>query len=91
MLNCGHEDAIFGGGGAEKMSRDFDIRLLGQLPLDTKIREQTDSGTPTVIAEPESQLAAAYRETAWRIGAAQAAERIDHSSKFGTIVVEERK
>jgi len=88
---CGHADAIFGEGGAEKMSRDFDVRLLGQLPLDAKIREQTDSGTPTMTAEPESAIAAAYRETAWRIGAAQAAERIDHSSKFGTIVVEERK
>ena len=88
---CGHEDAIFGEGGGEKMSRDFDVRLLGQLPLDTRIREQTDSGKPTVIAEPDSAIAAAYRETAWKIGAAQAAERTDHSSKFGTIVVEERK
>ena len=88
---CGHADAIFGEGGAEKMSRDFDVRLLGQLPLDTRIREQTDSGKPTVIAEPDSAIAAAYRETAWKIGAAQAAERTDHSSKFGTIVVEEQK
>lgn len=85
---CGHEDAIFGAGGADKMTRDFDVRLLGQLPLDARIREQTDSGRPTVVAEPESALANAYRETAWKIGAAQAAERTDHSSKFGNIVVE---
>lgn len=89
--NCGHEDAIFGAGGALKMSADFDVRLLGQLPLDARIREQTDSGNPTVIAEPESALARKYVETAWRIGAAQAAERTDHSSKFGTIVVEGMK
>ena len=89
--NCGHEDAIFGEGGAEIMSADFDVRLLGRFPLDARIREQTDSGTPTVIAEPESTVAQAYRDAAWRIGAAQAAERTDHSSKFGTIVVEERK
>jgi len=88
---CGHEDAIFGEGGAEKISSDFDVRLLGRLPLDARIRQQTDSGTPTVIAEPDSTIAAAYRDTAWRIGAAQAAERTDHSSKFGTIVVEEQK
>jgi len=88
---CGHEEAIFGEGGAEKISSDFDVRLLGQLPLDARIREQTDSGTPSVIAEPESAIARAYRETAWRIAAAQAAEPADHSSKFGTIVVEEHQ
>jgi len=85
---CGHEDAIFGAGGADKMTRDFDVILLGQLPLDARIREQTDSGTPTVVAEPDSPLARSFRETAWQIGAAQAAQRADHSSKFGTIVVE---
>ncbi len=85
---CGHEDAIFGSGGATKMIEDFDVRLLGQLPLDTQIREQTDSGRPTVVAAPESALAQAFREVAWQVGAAQAAERADHSSKFGKIVVE---
>lgn len=86
--SCGHEESIFGSGGAKKISADFDVRILGQLPLDGRIREQTDSGTPTVVAEPNSAIAQAYREAAWRIGAAQAAERADHSSKFGTIVVE---
>jgi len=88
---CGHEDAIFGAGGAEKMTADFDVRLLGQLPLDARIREQTDSGNPTVVAEPDSAIARSYVETAWRIGAAQAAERRDRSSMFGKIVVEEGK
>lgn len=86
--NCGHEDAIFGSGGAEKIVEDFDSRLLGRLPLDARIREQTDSGKPTVIAEPDSAIAAAYRQAAWNIAAAQAAERVDHSGRFGTIVVE---
>ncbi len=86
--NCGHEDSIFGEGGAEKISADFDVRLLGRLPLDGRIREQTDSGKPTVISDPESANAHAYVETAWQIGAAQAAQRTDHSAKFGNIVVE---
>ncbi len=86
--NCGHEEAIFGEGGADKIVEDFDVRLLGRLPLDARIREQTDSGKPTVVAEPESAITAAYRQAAWNIGAAQAAERVDHSSKFGNIVVE---
>ena len=71
------------------MVADFDVPLLGRLPLDARIREQTDSGTPTVIAAPESAPASAYRETARRIAAAQAAQRTDYSSKFGHIVVEE--
>ena len=86
--SCGHEEAIFGAGGGEKMVQDFEVPLLGQLPLDANIREQTDSGTPTVIAAPDSAAAAAYRATALRIAAAQAAQRTDYSSKFGNIVVE---
>jgi len=85
---CGHEEAIFGEGGADKIVTDFGVPLLGRLPLDARIRQQTDSGNPTVVAEPDSALAAAYREAAWQVGAAQAAQRADHSSKFGNIVVE---
>jgi ATP-binding protein involved in chromosome partitioning len=89
--SCGHEEAIFGEGGADKMVTDFEIPLLGRLPLDARIREQTDSGVPTVIAEPDSDIAAAYRRAAWQIAAAQASQRTDYSSKFGNIVVEEAK
>jgi len=85
---CGHEEAIFGEGGARKISQDFDVRLLGQLPLSGSVRERTDSGKPTMIADPASREAQAFRHAAWRIGAAQAAQRSDHSAKFGTIVVE---
>jgi len=86
--SCGHEEAIFGRGGADKMVMDFDIPLLGQLPLDARIRKQTDNGLPTVIAEPDSDIAAAYRFAALQIAAAQASQRTDYSSKFGNIVVE---
>ena len=86
--NCGHEDAIFGAGGGDEIVHDFDVPLLGRLPLDGRIREQTDSGKPTVVAEPDSSIALSYREAAWKVGAALAAERVDHSAKFGNIVVE---
>jgi len=86
--SCGHEEPIFGTGGGEKMVADFEIPMLGQLPLDARIREQTDSGNPTVISDPDSATAAIYRATAIRIAAAQASQRTDYSSKFGTIVVE---
>jgi ATP-binding protein involved in chromosome partitioning len=89
--NCGHEEAIFGEGGADRIVQDFDVPLLGRLPLDARIRKQTDSGQPTVVAEPDSAIAQAYREAAWKIGAEQAAQKADHSAKFGPIVVEPKK
>ena len=89
--SCGHEDDIFGAGGADKIVDDFDVPLLGRLPLDARIREHTDVGKPTMVAEPDSSIAQAYREAAWKLSAALAAQRVDHSAKFGSIVVEEAK
>jgi len=86
---CGHEEPLFGSGGGQQMADDFDVELLGQLPLDARIREQTDSGTPTVIADPESAAAAAYRNAAIRLAVAQARQGRDFSSKFPKIVVED--
>ncbi len=86
---CGHEEPIFGAGGGERMSQDFGVDLLGQLPLDASIREQTDSGKPTVVAAPDSAAAAACRNAARRMAAAQAAQGRDYSSKFPKIVVED--
>ena len=86
--NCGHEEAIFGEGGADAISRDFEVELLGKLPLDARIREQADSGHPTAASEPDSAAAAAYRETARRMAARLAVQGRDYSSKFPKIVVE---
>jgi ATP-binding protein involved in chromosome partitioning len=87
--NCGHEESIFGTGGGEEMAQDFDVELLGQLPLDASIREQTDSGKPTVVSAPDSAAAAAYRNAAQRMAAAQAVQGRDYSSKFPKIVIED--
>ena len=56
--NCGHEEHIFGAGGGERMGKDYGVELLGSLPLDIKIREQADSGKPTVVADPDSRVGA---------------------------------
>ena len=85
---CGHEEQIFGHGGGRKMASDFDVELLGQLPLDARIRQQTDSGSPTVISDPESAAATTYREAARRMAAIQAVQGKDYRSKFPKIVVE---
>lgn len=61
---CGHEEAIFGTGGGERMAEDFDIPLLGRLPLSLEIRSALDEGTPTVVKEPESAMAKAYTSVA---------------------------
>ena len=59
---CGHQEAIFGEGGGKYLSEDYDIPLLGQLPLDMTIRELLDAGTPTVAEDPESDISQIYRE-----------------------------
>jgi ATP-binding protein involved in chromosome partitioning len=87
--NCGFEEPIFGSGGGERMARDFEIQLLGQLPLDLRIREQTDSGRPTVIAEPDGPVAQAYMQTARRMAARLAMQGKDYSRRFPNIVVED--
>ncbi len=70
--NCGHEEAIFGSGGGERLARDAGTELLGMLPLDIRIRQHADSGNPTVAADPESALAHRYRDIA-RLAAARLA------------------
>ncbi len=67
--NCGHAEAIFGEEGGAQMAKDFGVRLLGQLPIQSTIRIQADSGEPTVIADPDSQTAITYREVARRTAA----------------------
>lgn len=85
---CGHEEHIFGAGGAEKMCRDYNVELLGSLPLDIRIREQADGGTPTVIAEPDGKIAAIYRKIARRSAVKISEMALDHSSKFPNIVIQ---
>ncbi|WP_395399985.1 iron-sulfur cluster carrier protein ApbC [Pseudoduganella sp. UC29_106] len=85
--NCGHTEAIFGEGGGAKMCADFGAEFLGALPLKLSIREQTDSGKPTVVAEPDGPVAAIYKEIARKIAVKVAEKAKDMSSKFPSIVV----
>jgi ATP-binding protein involved in chromosome partitioning len=85
---CGHEDFIFGTGGGVMMSEDYGVELLGALPLDRQIREQTDSGKPTVIADPDSKVADIYRRVARRVAVKIAEQAKDMSAKFPNIVVQ---
>jgi ATP-binding protein involved in chromosome partitioning len=85
--NCGHEEHIFGAGGGAKMCSDYDVELLGSLPLDISIREQADSGNPTVVADPDGNIAKIYKQIARRIAVKVAEMAQDHSAAFPKIVV----
>ncbi|KVH42413.1 iron-sulfur cluster carrier protein ApbC [Burkholderia diffusa] len=86
--NCGHEEHIFGAGGAERMAQDYGVTVLGSLPLDIAIRERADSGMPTVVAEPDGELARRYRDIARGVALAIAERARDMTSKFPSIVVQ---
>ncbi len=88
--NCGHEEPLFGSGGGAQIAAEYELELLGQLPLDLRIREQTDSGNPSVVAEPDAAPADAYRATARRMAARLALQGKDYSRHFPKIVVENK-
>ena len=85
--HCGHAEHIFGSGGAQKMAADYGVEVLGSLPLDIRIREQTDSGRPTVVAEPDSEIANAYKAIARQVAIRIAEKAKDLSLKMPTIKV----
>jgi ATP-binding protein involved in chromosome partitioning len=84
---CGHQESIFGTGGGARMAEEYGIELLGELPLDIRIREQTDQGKPTVIAAPDSPNALLYRNIAKSIMTKLALQGQHESVKFPTIVI----
>ena len=86
--NCGHTEPIFGAGGAERIAREYGVDYLGGLPLDIRIREQADSGRPTVVADPDGELAGIYKTIARRVAVRVAQMARDLSSKFPKIVVQ---
>ncbi|MBL8350518.1 MAG: iron-sulfur cluster carrier protein ApbC [Burkholderiaceae bacterium] len=84
---CGHVEHIFGAEGGRKMAAQYGLDYLGALPLDIRIREQADSGQPTVVADPDGEIAGIYKAMA-RLVAVKIAEKAkDFSSKFPTIKV----
>lgn len=85
--NCGHAEAIFGVGGGEKMCAEYGVDFLGALPLTMSIREQTDSGMPTVVADPDGKVAAIYRDIARKVAVKVAEKARDMSGKFPNIVI----
>jgi ATP-binding protein involved in chromosome partitioning len=86
--HCGFEEHIFGAGGAQRMSEQYDVEMLGALPLDISIRENADEGHPSVVAEPDGRIAKIYRDIARRISAKLSLQGKDYSLKFPSIVIQ---
>lgn len=86
--NCGHAESIFGEGGGQKMCAEYGVDFLGGLPLTMAIREQADSGKPTVVADPDGKIALIYKEIARKLAIKVAEKAKDMTSKFPTITVQ---
>ena len=85
--NCGHTEHIFGADGGKNMAAEYGMDYLGALPLNMQIRIQADSGKPTVVADPEGEVAGIYKSVARQVAIKVAARAKDFSAKFPTITV----
>ena len=84
---CGHTEHIFGAEGGKKMAAEYKMEYLGALPLDIQIRLQADSGRPTVVADPDGDVAAIYKSVARQVAITVAAKAKDFSARFPTITI----
>ncbi len=85
---CGHEEHIFGAGGGQRMCDEYNVDFLGGLPLDIKIREEADGGTPSVAADPDGRIGEIYRDIARRTAAKLAQKSKSYAHKFPNIVIQ---
>jgi ATP-binding protein involved in chromosome partitioning len=85
--NCGHVEHIFGADGGKKMAAEYGMDYLGALPLAMQIRLQADNGKPTVVSDPDSEVAGLYKAVARKVALSIAAKNKDFSSKFPSIKI----
>ena len=84
---CGHVEHLFGQDGGKRLAAEYSMDYLGALPLNLSIRVQADSGNPTVVSHPESEIAGLYRSVARQVAVKIAQRAKDFSSKFPTISI----
>ena len=87
--NCGHEEHIFGSGGGKSMAEQYEVDFLGDVPLDRSIRENSDNGQPSVVADPDGIIAANYKLIARNAAAKLSMRKKDFTSKFPNIVIQQ--
>lgn len=86
--SCGHQEAIFGSGGAQQMANTFNLPVFAQLPLDGAIRAHSDAGTPIVVSEPQGTVAAQFFEMALKMSATLAQREVDLTATLPGVVLE---
>ena len=84
---CGHVEHIFGADGGRNMATEYGMDYLGALPLSMQIRQQADSGQPTVMSDPDGEVAGIYKAVARQVAVSIAARNKDFSSKFPSIKI----
>lgn len=89
--NCGHVEHIFGADGGKKMAAEYGMDYLGALPLNMSIRLQADSGKPTVVAAPDSEVAAIYKKLARDVAVQVALASTEQAAKAPTISIHRKK
>ena len=85
--NCGHREHIFGAGGGERIAEEYGVPLLGQLPLDTSIGKNADGGCPSVVAEPDGEVARTFVEIATRMAAKLSLQAADYTHRMPKILI----
>ena len=86
--DCGREERFFGRDGGRNLATEASVRLLGELPLDVSICEQADSGKPSVVAEPDGEIATLYRRIARNTTAQLSLHGKDYKTQFPNIVIQ---
>ncbi len=85
---CGHQEHIFGEGGGRRMAEEYGISYLGGVPLDMRIRRDADRGRPTVVNEPDGEIAQTYRQIARTAAARLSQRKKDFTGDFPSIVIQ---
>ena len=85
---CGHEEHIFGEGGGVRMAEQYGVDFLGALPLDGRIRADTDEGKPTVVSDPDGPVARQFKDVARRIAAKLSLQARDYTQAFPKIMIQ---
>ncbi len=86
--NCGHQEHIFGEGGGQRMAQEYGVTYLGAVPLDYKIRRDADRGRPTVVNDPDGEIAQIYRKIARTMAAQLSQQKKDFTADFPSIVIQ---
>lgn len=74
--SCGEVHDIFGSGGGERTAAAHEVALLGKIPIEALVREDGDTGQPTVSVHPESVTAKAFTHAAERVAGRLSVEAV---------------